>query len=305
MHCRCLALSAAVALIAAFAPAASAQEGASNCTGKLADAGSSWQNECELPFQGFPIGVAGVYDSNPAGVPNPPYVEAEIHVELQAVLTTGTRQPLGVECDTVTTGIARCQLESNFDTTDFTSPAAVPTEIASIICSSHSHARFTRFNPPSGNFACWSTAEARQALVEDKWFEDNGFGSAPPPEPEPGPGPLDPLSGAGVSSTVTTVPFNTYAPKTLVVSRSLGLKYVNFDTARHDVVALEAKRQNTTASWCTTFDEGTCPLFWTPLIPGGGTETPVLGLKDTKVGESYRFYCTIHPYMVGDLQVAE
>ena len=45
----------------------------------------------------------------------------------------------------------------------------------SLACNAHTHARYSKLYPPSGAFACWSTQEAKDDLVADGWFEDNGF----------------------------------------------------------------------------------------------------------------------------------
>jgi plastocyanin len=302
----------------AGAPAAPAHEGGSKCTAELELRGNTWENTCSTTFQGFPIGLAGVYDSAP-GSEDPKTKPAEIHVEVMAQMADGAQRPLGVECEEITKGEARCNLEYNPLGTPVSGPEPVPEEVVAIVCKAHSHAKFTRLAPPAGRFACWTTDAAREDLKADGWFADNGFEEdpdvepdpEPKPEPEPTPGPLAPLTGLGVSGRVTTVPFNTYLPSSIQVSRSLGLTYVNVDTARHDVVALEARRPDGSAPWCGSFenpedpDAKDCPLFWTPLIPGGGSETPVLGLEDTKAGESYAFYCSIHPYMTGTLEVVE
>jgi len=132
------------------------------------------------------------------------------------------------------------------------------------------------------------------------------------------PDPFTTLADNGVSSVVTAVPFNNYEPTTLYVSRSLGLHF-NLDTAWHDVVALDAPRPMDSAPWCVHFlpdpDTGasTCPLFWTPLIAPGGSDpqgvaarkhdTQVQGLQDAQVGSTYRFICSIHPNMVGTIEV--
>lgn len=124
------------------------------------------------------------------------------------------------------------------------------------------------------------------------------------------PDPFPTLAEAGLSSVITTVPFDTYAPDTVTVIRSLGLRYYNFDANQHDVVALDAKRADGSAPWCDAYedpfdpDAQECPLFWTPLISGGGTETAVLGLEDTEPGRSYTFYCSIHRNMVGTIEIA-
>ena len=130
------------------------------------------------------------------------------------------------------------------------------------------------------------------------------------------------LAPTGVSTVVTAYPFEQYAPTDVKVSRSLGLRFTNLDGALHDVVALEDTRPHGSAPWCQYFppdpedpDRETCPLFWTPLIPGayqdpaaaseGNTETWVQGLEDTQEGETYAFYCSIHPLMVGTIEVIE
>lgn len=293
------------------APAASAHTGGSQCQGALAERGGSYEGSCRMPFQGFPVGVAGFYDSDPKDLAEPNSKPAEIHVELLAVVGSGPPRPIGVECDQTDTGVARCQREYNPLDRPLTGPEPAPTEIVAIICNAHSHARYSRHAPPAGTFACWSTDEAREYLESDGYFADNGFEPSPPPADEPEPGPLGPLTGTGLTGTVTTVPFNTYLPETVLVSRSLGLRYVNLDTARHDVVALEDRRPDGSAAWCAEFENPEdpasedCPLFWSPLIPGGGSETPVLGLEDTKPGQSYAYYCSIHTSMKGTIEVVE
>lgn len=124
-------------------------------------------------------------------------------------------------------------------------------------------------------------------------------------------GPFGPLAGSGLTTVVTTIPIDTYLPDTMLVSRSLGLTLVNTDTARHDIVARDDRRPNGSAPWCDEFEDPedpaaeNCPLFWSPLIPGGGSTTPIIGLQDTVEGRDYTFYCSIHPAMVGTIKVVE
>lgn len=299
------------ALFALAAPAASADPGQANCQGALAERGNSYIGDCVLPFQGFPVGVAGTYDSAPGNPADPGLKPADAHVELLAKMSFGPPRAIGVECVIYGKGVVRCQGEYNPFDRPVSAVEPVPAEIVGIVCKAGSHSPFSKLAPPAGTFACWSGAAARADLEKDGYFRDNGFGE-PEPEPEPdGPGALDPLTGAGVSTAVTTVPFNTYAPDRLVVSRSLGLRYVNADAASHDIVAIDARRPDGSAPWCGGFKNlenpasQDCPLFWTPVIAGGGTQTPVLGLEDAKVGETYRFMCSIHPYMVGTIEVVE
>jgi plastocyanin len=299
---RCCVITAAAALcFAAGAPAASAHDGGSKCDGTLAGVGASYQGVCEFPFQGFPLGVAGRF------TPGEETRGGEIHVELLAHMATGgPPRALGVECEQVTeTGVARCTTSYNPLTQPLTAPEPVPGEIVSISCEAHSHALYSRLHPPSGRFACWSTNEALADLEADGVMEEIGYAPGEAggnPGGEPAPGPADGLPSTGASSLITTVPYNTYAPDTVPVVSSQGLRYINVDTARHDVVAKTAKRPDGSAPWCEDYGSGECPLFWTPLIPGGGSEATVQGLEDAAPG-SYDFFCTIHPYMVGKIEV--
>lgn len=312
---RLFILGVVCALAALTAPMAAAHPGGSKCTGEFELRGNSIEGECHTTFQGFPIGMAGVYDAEPTNTTTPKTKAAEVHIEVMAQMADGAQRPLGVECtqyDAV--GEARCRFEYNPVGESVTGPEPMPEEIVAIICKAHSHARFSHNALPAGKFACWSTDESREDLEADGWFEDAGFKGdpdvEPDPEPEPEPGPLAPFQDTAAKGLITTVPINTYLPSTLPVSRSLGLTYVNADILDHDVVAYEAKRPDGSAPWCGTFEDMEdpsaveCPLFWSPLIPSGET-TPVLGLQDTKVGESYSFYCSIHPSMRGTIQVVE
>lgn len=128
------------------------------------------------------------------------------------------------------------------------------------------------------------------------------------------------MSDSNVTSVITALPFERYAPTTVYVSKSQGLRYFNLDTEWHDVVAHGATRPDRSARWCKYYpldpehpSVQTCPLFWTPLKAPGGTDpqgavagkhdTRVQGLQDTVVGSSYEFYCSIHPWMVGTIEV--
>jgi len=131
-----------------------------------------------------------------------------------------------------------------------------------------------------------------------------------------------PCSTDAPTAVVTTVPFERYAPDTVYLSKSLGLCYVNLDTEFHDVVALGATRPSDSAPWCVHYPPDpddptreTCPLFWTPLLPPGGTDpnlviarrsdAQVQGLEDTEVGKTYTFFCSIHPLMTGTIEVVQ
>ena len=56
-----------------------------------------------------------------------------------------------------------------------------------------------------------------------------------------------------------------------------------------------------TASWCSSFPAGQCPLFYAPLI-GLGQNATVLGVSTLNAGK-YTFYCQPHPGMHGILVV--
>jgi plastocyanin len=136
------------------------------------------------------------------------------------------------------------------------------------------------------------------------------------------PNPFETLGSAGVTGVVVSYPFERYAPDPVLVSRSLGLRYVNLDTGWHNVVALDARRPDGSAPWCKNYPADPeqpgveqCPLFWTPLLPPGGSDPSyvtdrrsdymVEGLQDTKVGEKYTYYCEIHPLMKVTIEVVE
>jgi hypothetical protein len=161
------------------APGALAHTGGSNCTAKLEKRGATWESSCVSPFQGFPVGVAGVYlADDPLLGPSP--LDADVHVEIMALLADGTSRPLGVECLSDTVGAARCLEAYNPLAAPLTSPEAAPIQIVALKCNAHSHSVSPTAAKPSGAFACWSTDEARADLEADHWFSDNGFTSTTP-----------------------------------------------------------------------------------------------------------------------------
>jgi polyvinyl alcohol dehydrogenase (cytochrome) len=90
------------------------------------------------------------------------------------------------------------------------------------------------------------------------------------------------VAGPGAAST-------SYA--TAVASTSVGgsLNFVNLDLAKHDVTSVEKGPDGK-------------PLFNTPLIDLGES-APVEGLDRVTSGQTYEFFCTIHPGMRGRLAV--
>ena len=243
---------------------------------------------CTTAFQGFPVGVIGTYN------PGDPAGPSEIHVEVHAITASGSKLRL-TECEEAGTGPVSCEAERNDVGQAFTLPEPIPTEIVRLECTAHSHARVKVGTTPLGRFGCFSTEESEAALRADM-----GLGGAeePPAKEEP---PASPT--AGVSQYITSVPADTYAPPVLPVSKAHPLTYANYDvnTLGHDVVSF-ATRADGSAPWCADYAPGTCPLIWSELIQQNET-TPVLGLADAVVGQSYEYTCTIHPAMRGTLQV--
>lgn len=80
------------------------------------------------------------------------------------------------------------------------------------------------------------------------------------------------------------------------------LALVNSDTQPHNVIALTARRANGSAAWCSGYQAGKCPLFWSASV-SAGEYTMVEGLADVVSGQSYQFYCSIHSRMIGTLTV--
>lgn len=96
-----------------------------------------------------------------------------------------------------------------------------------------------------------------------------------------------------------------FLPPVVVIAPGEGITYANGDIAPHNFVALDSfmtKKQAKKAKWCSGYNQGKCPLFWSPTISLGKT-TEVLGLENVASGETYSFYCSLHPGMKGTLIV--
>ena len=96
-----------------------------------------------------------------------------------------------------------------------------------------------------------------------------------------------------------------FLPPIVVIAPGEGITYANADIAPHNFVAYEAfltKKQAKKTKWCSGYDVGKCPLFWSDTITAGDS-TEVLGLERLKSGDSYGFYCSLHPGMKGTLIV--
>ena len=121
-------------------------------------------------------------------------------------------------------------------------------------------------------------------------------GAAPAPSREQGPYIISGAIGQ----------FYGYLTPAMMVEKGGELSYLNLDIVQHDVVQdVEAdevanKRKD---KWCRDFKKGECPLFWSARA-GLGDTVPVQGLKNVKPGNTYTFFCTLHPGMKGTLVVA-
>ena len=96
-----------------------------------------------------------------------------------------------------------------------------------------------------------------------------------------------------------------FLPPVVVVAPGEGITYANADIAPHNFVAYDAfmtKKQARKGKWCSGYDSGKCPLFWSQTITAGET-TEVLGLENLESGKTYGFYCSLHPGMKGTLIV--
>jgi len=96
-----------------------------------------------------------------------------------------------------------------------------------------------------------------------------------------------------------------WLPPVVVIAEGEGITYSNADIAPHNFVAVDAvlpRKAEKKAKWCSAYDKGKCPLFWSPTI-GTGEATEVLGLSRVKSGAQYGFFCSVHPNMQGTLIV--
>jgi plastocyanin len=113
--------------------------------------------------------------------------------------------------------------------------------------------------------------------VQDTSLGGNGGGGG-------GGGPSGPsvVAGPGAASTG-------YATPAMFTDVGGPLSFVNLDSVQHDVQSVD-KGPNGGA------------LFHTKLI-GLGESAPVEGLDQVKSGQSYQFFCSVHPGMRGTLYV--
>jgi len=118
-------------------------------------------------------------------------------------------------------------------------------------------------------------------------------------------------AGAAGTPAIVSGPgswLTTYTQPVIAISPGDKVQYYNLDAMPHDVIADVSKsggshtRPDDSAIWCSFFPSGSCPLFWSALIPVA-QNTPVLGLEDAVPGTVYDFYCSIHGGMFGKLVV--
>jgi hypothetical protein len=137
----------------------------------------------------------------------------------------------------------------------------------------------------------WFVLAACVALVAGPFASD--VGAQLPPGLPVGAQALS-LPGAAVAG---------YATPIVLAEKNLTVSYTNIDIVPHDFVhdvRADGFAGPKTRPWCKRFKKGKCPLFWSELA-GIGQTVPVKGLSATKAGETYSFYCTIHPGMTGML----
>lgn len=112
-----------------------------------------------------------------------------------------------------------------------------------------------------------------------------------------------PLAAAGLPGTpLAAIPgswVSDYATEATAVPVGGDLSFFNGDLMRHNVVA-RGHFGAVDRAWCASFVAGRCPLFWSDWALLGET-VPVEGLDQLVAGQTYKFYCTIHPSMEGTL----
>ena len=89
-----------------------------------------------------------------------------------------------------------------------------------------------------------------------------------------------------------------FAPPVVAVEPGGALTLASVDVFGHSLVSNEYGPG--TQPWCSGFQPGRCPLFWSFQVSLGGT-TPVRGLESLVPGTVYPFYCFEHLGMKGTL----
>jgi plastocyanin len=94
-----------------------------------------------------------------------------------------------------------------------------------------------------------------------------------------------------------------FATPAVVASQGEAITYANADIAPHNFIALDvflAKKAAKKTQWCSAYDKGKCPIFWSDTI-GAGATTDVRGVENLEAGATYTFFCSVHPNMKGTL----
>lgn len=103
-----------------------------------------------------------------------------------------------------------------------------------------------------------------------------------------------------------------YLTPTITISKGDSIVFTNLDAFSHDIVhdvKADGFGGKHNVPWCQTGKghkhgkhSAPCPVFWSPLVPTGGS-TQVIGLTRVKPGTTYSFFCTEHHNMKGKLVV--
>ncbi len=110
-------------------------------------------------------------------------------------------------------------------------------------------------------------------------------------------------ASAAVAATVPGSFVAGFATPVVIAAQGEAITYTNADVARHNVIALDvflSKKLAKKTEWCSGYDKGKCPIFWSDTI-GAGASTDVRGLENLESGKRYAFFCSVHPNMTGTL----
>ena len=97
------------------------------------------------------------------------------------------------------------------------------------------------------------------------------------------------LAPAAQAGTIYAGPPSQFFTSAVTIDQGETVSFTNLDVVQHDVTAVDKGPDGS-------------PLFHTKLI-GLGETAPVEGLDKVKAGQSYAFFCSVHPGMRGTLVV--
>ncbi len=109
-----------------------------------------------------------------------------------------------------------------------------------------------------------------------------------------------PAADASVAAAGPGGTFAGYATPVVVSQQGERLDFTNLDIDAHDIVSDD--RATGSEPWCIFHPQGACPLFASKLIGLGETDE-VIGV-DYLLPGSYKFICSVHPWMQGTLIVS-